>query len=357
MADGEPRTAAEIVRELAGRWPGPGPRALGEMVVAALVPMAQAPPRGLWRTKGGGRNVALSSWLGRPVPARARRGRPSAPRAGRRYWPPTHRPPRRTSAPSDWAGARTGSRVPAERTASATNGRDRQGLPDAHPARPPVHVPGGAAPHRPPLTRRSLTVFRVTAFPDIRHHPCPAKDLRPSRHLAPHSRATPSSRAPTPNAPCSPRRNIHPGRGHPVRLPRLQGRQALLGLAGVHRPVVRAAGRRSADQAGRRLPGPGRGAAAQREMAAGPRLPDARGGVADGPPGPAHRTRRGAHPRRLLLDRGRPRAQSDPTDFLFVRRGPDGGWETGAFERGAYDVLTRHPDEAAACGHLLELLV
>ncbi|MEU3720635.1 winged helix DNA-binding domain-containing protein [Streptomyces californicus] len=67
MADGEPRTAAEIVRELAGRWPGPGPRALGEMVVAALVPMAQAPPRGLWRTKGGVRNVALSSWLGRPV--------------------------------------------------------------------------------------------------------------------------------------------------------------------------------------------------------------------------------------------------------------------------------------------------
>lgn len=37
------------------------------MVVAALVPMAQAPPRGLWRAKGGVRNVALSSWLGRPV--------------------------------------------------------------------------------------------------------------------------------------------------------------------------------------------------------------------------------------------------------------------------------------------------
>lgn len=41
-----------------------------------------------------------------------------------------------------------------------------------------------------------------------------------------------------------------------------------------------------------------------------------------------------------------------PTDFLFVRRGPDGGWETGAFERGAYDVLTRHPTRpppAATC--------
>ncbi|MFJ4609771.1 winged helix DNA-binding domain-containing protein [Streptomyces griseus] len=67
MADGEPRTAAEIVAALAGRWPGPGLRPLGEMVVAALVPVAQVPPRGLWRAKGGVRNAALSSWLGRPV--------------------------------------------------------------------------------------------------------------------------------------------------------------------------------------------------------------------------------------------------------------------------------------------------
>ncbi|MFD4027160.1 hypothetical protein ACFWRV_27155 [Streptomyces sp. NPDC058576] len=46
-----------------------------------------------------------------------------------------------------------------------------------------------------------------------------------------------------------------------------------------------------------------------------------------------------------------------PPDFLFVRRAPDGGWETGAFERGTYEVITRHPDEAAACAHLLSLLV
>ncbi|MFH9610869.1 winged helix DNA-binding domain-containing protein [Streptomyces sp. NPDC017448] len=85
-ADGQPRTAAEIVRELAGRWPGPGPRPLGEMVVAALVPMAQAPPRGLWRTKGGVRNVALSSWLGRPVDPPAPDGSDPAGRAlVRRY--------------------------------------------------------------------------------------------------------------------------------------------------------------------------------------------------------------------------------------------------------------------------------
>lgn len=35
------------------------------MLVAALVPMVQTPPRGLWRTKGGVRNVPLADWLGR----------------------------------------------------------------------------------------------------------------------------------------------------------------------------------------------------------------------------------------------------------------------------------------------------
>ncbi|MFI2781126.1 winged helix DNA-binding domain-containing protein [Streptomyces sp. ALB3] len=69
MADGEPRSTAEVVSELAARRPAPGRRALGEMVVAALVPVAQAPPRGLWRTKAGVRNVLLSSWLGRSLDA------------------------------------------------------------------------------------------------------------------------------------------------------------------------------------------------------------------------------------------------------------------------------------------------
>ncbi|MBP0457630.1 winged helix DNA-binding domain-containing protein [Streptomyces montanisoli] len=67
MADGQARSMTSLARELAGRWPSPGPRALGEMLVAALIPMAQQPPRGLWRTKGAVRNVPLSSWLGREV--------------------------------------------------------------------------------------------------------------------------------------------------------------------------------------------------------------------------------------------------------------------------------------------------
>ncbi|WP_336211767.1 winged helix DNA-binding domain-containing protein [Nonomuraea sp. LPB2021202275-12-8] len=67
MADDEPRSMTELARALAERWPAPGPRALGEMLIAALVPMAQLPPRGLWRTRAGVRNVPLSSWLGREI--------------------------------------------------------------------------------------------------------------------------------------------------------------------------------------------------------------------------------------------------------------------------------------------------
>ncbi|MGI5271799.1 winged helix DNA-binding domain-containing protein [Nonomuraea sp. CA-218870] len=65
LADGEPRTMAEVARALAGRWPGVGPRPLGEMLLAALVPVVQLPPRGLWRTRAGVRTVTFSSWLGR----------------------------------------------------------------------------------------------------------------------------------------------------------------------------------------------------------------------------------------------------------------------------------------------------
>jgi hypothetical protein len=67
LADGEPRSLTEVARELAGRWPATVPRVLGETVVAALVPVAQVPPRGLWRTKAGVRNALLSVWLGREI--------------------------------------------------------------------------------------------------------------------------------------------------------------------------------------------------------------------------------------------------------------------------------------------------
>ncbi|MEU4247642.1 winged helix DNA-binding domain-containing protein [Amycolatopsis sp. NPDC026612] len=65
LADGEPRSMGELARAVAVRWPAPGPRALGELLIAALIPSVQLPPRGLWRTKAGVRNLPLATWLGR----------------------------------------------------------------------------------------------------------------------------------------------------------------------------------------------------------------------------------------------------------------------------------------------------
>ncbi|MFD1152033.1 winged helix DNA-binding domain-containing protein [Saccharothrix hoggarensis] len=72
LADGVPRSMPELARAVAHRWPAAGTRALGEVLIAALIPTAQLPPRGLWRTKAGVRNLPLASWLGRevdPLPA------------------------------------------------------------------------------------------------------------------------------------------------------------------------------------------------------------------------------------------------------------------------------------------------
>ncbi|MEV5741928.1 winged helix DNA-binding domain-containing protein [Microbispora rosea] len=67
MADGRPRTMAELVDALTGHRPAPQRRALGELLVAALIPMAQLPPRGLWRARAGVRNLPLATWLGRDI--------------------------------------------------------------------------------------------------------------------------------------------------------------------------------------------------------------------------------------------------------------------------------------------------
>ncbi len=67
LSDGTPRTMTELARELADRWPAPGPRPLGELLIAALIPVAQLPPRGLWRAKAGARYTPLSAWLGRDL--------------------------------------------------------------------------------------------------------------------------------------------------------------------------------------------------------------------------------------------------------------------------------------------------
>ncbi|GAB3576432.1 winged helix DNA-binding domain-containing protein [Amycolatopsis endophytica] len=85
MADGEPRSMPELARAVAGRWPEPGVRALGEMLVAALIPMVQLPPRGVWRVKAGVRNVPVSSWLGREPDPPAPDGDPVGETLVRRY--------------------------------------------------------------------------------------------------------------------------------------------------------------------------------------------------------------------------------------------------------------------------------
>ncbi|MFI0821148.1 winged helix DNA-binding domain-containing protein [Streptomyces sp. NPDC021098] len=67
LADGEPRSMPEVARALADRWPAPGPKALGEMAIAALVPAVQLPPRGLWRRASGVRYTPYARWLGRDI--------------------------------------------------------------------------------------------------------------------------------------------------------------------------------------------------------------------------------------------------------------------------------------------------
>lgn len=85
VADGEPRSLSDLVRAVAPRWPDADPRALGAMLIA-LVPVAQAPPRGLWRTTAGVRNVSLAALLGRDVDPPAPAGADPAGRAlVRRY--------------------------------------------------------------------------------------------------------------------------------------------------------------------------------------------------------------------------------------------------------------------------------
>ncbi|MCO5995267.1 winged helix DNA-binding domain-containing protein [Actinoallomurus rhizosphaericola] len=86
MADGRPRTMADLVRALEDRWPGPPRRVLGELLVAALIPMVQLPPRGLWHTTAGVRNLPLAAWVGREIaPPSADPGDPVGQQLVRRY--------------------------------------------------------------------------------------------------------------------------------------------------------------------------------------------------------------------------------------------------------------------------------
>lgn len=77
LADGQGRSSTDLARAVAERRPDAvgkaGPRALGEMLMG-LIPMVQLPPRGLWREKGGVRNIPLAAWAGREVDLAAPEG-------------------------------------------------------------------------------------------------------------------------------------------------------------------------------------------------------------------------------------------------------------------------------------------
>jgi hypothetical protein len=68
LTEQEPRTAAELGRALAERFPGRDPDALAQ-IARAWLPMVQAPPRGVWGRSGRAMQAPLDTWLGRPLVA------------------------------------------------------------------------------------------------------------------------------------------------------------------------------------------------------------------------------------------------------------------------------------------------
>jgi hypothetical protein len=65
----EPRTNAELSRELSVRWPHADPASLA-YAVRYMVPVVQLPPRGLWPARQGAARVAVTTaehWLDRPL--------------------------------------------------------------------------------------------------------------------------------------------------------------------------------------------------------------------------------------------------------------------------------------------------
>ena len=159
-------------RALADRWPAPGPRALGEMVIAALVPMAQLPPRGLWRTNGGAQHLLLSSWLGREIDPPPR----TAPTRWARRWcgatsPRSARRPRRTCAP--------GAASPGCRAAVAAVRDELVSLPRR--ARPGAAGPPRRAAPRPRTPRPGAVPARVRQRDPRLRRPQPDRRRRPPR--------------------------------------------------------------------------------------------------------------------------------------------------------------------------------
>jgi Winged helix DNA-binding domain len=66
LVDEQPRSLGDVGRSLAAEWPGHEPNVLGN-AVAALAPLVQVPPRGLWGRNGRAVQTTVERWLGRPL--------------------------------------------------------------------------------------------------------------------------------------------------------------------------------------------------------------------------------------------------------------------------------------------------
>lgn len=68
LVEQQPRSLGDVGRLLAEDWPGHEPSVLGN-VLAALAPLAQVPPRGLWGRNGRAVQTTAERWLARPLEA------------------------------------------------------------------------------------------------------------------------------------------------------------------------------------------------------------------------------------------------------------------------------------------------
>jgi hypothetical protein len=66
LVDEQPRSLGDVGRTLASEWPQHEPSVLGN-ALAALAPLVQVPPRGLWGRNGRAVQTTAERWLGRPL--------------------------------------------------------------------------------------------------------------------------------------------------------------------------------------------------------------------------------------------------------------------------------------------------
>ncbi len=194
MADQQPRTMRELVQAVEERWPGPPRRVLGELLVAALIPMAQLPPRGLWQQRAGVRNLPLTTWLRRDIdPLPDGDGDPVGQQLLRRYLAAYGPPPAWTYAPGAASPAFPPlSKPPGKNSSSSvTNAAANCSICPTHPAPTPTPPPPSGS-SRPSTTPSSATTTAAASS-------TPPTSVCPSQATAPSS----STDASPPPGPCA----------------------------------------------------------------------------------------------------------------------------------------------------------